>query len=114
MTNPIRIRKAAGRWSIRSAGAVIGETTKALELSEGDYAPVIYIPRDDLAMPLLERSDKTTVCPHKGTAQYFHVVNRSDTIENAAWSYEDPIEAAAEIRDHIAFHTSDRIKVELT
>lgn len=112
MDTPIRIRKATGRWTIRSAGAVIGESQAALELTEAGHPPVIYFPRADVAMPLLDRSDKTTHCPHKGTAQYFHVANRSDTIENCAWSYEDPITAADQIRDYIAFHTSDRIKVE--
>ena len=37
----ITIRKATGRWVVRSGGAVLGETSNALELSEGDLAPVI-------------------------------------------------------------------------
>lgn len=112
MLTSLHIRTLPGRWTIRSAGAVIAETQAALELSEGELAPVIYFPREDVAMALLEPSDKTTNCPHKGTARYFHVVNRSDTILDAAWSYEAPENAAARLANYIAVHTSDRIKVE--
>jgi len=108
----IRIRKAIGTWVVRSGGAVLGESSNALELSEGDLAPVIYFPRNDIAMVLLDRSSKTTHCPHKGDANYFSIVNKSTVTENAAWSYEDPIEAVAEIKDHLAFVLDDSVKVE--
>lgn len=112
MSEHIKIRKAAGKWVVRSGGAILGESTDALELSEGDFAPVIYFPRADIAMALLDRTDKSTHCPHKGDASYFSIVNRSSVTENAAWSYEAPVEAAARIKDHLAFHASDTVKVE--
>ena len=108
----IRIRKATGNWVVRSGGAILGESTNALELSEGDLAPVIYFPRDDIAMALLDRTDKTTHCPHKGDASYFSIVNKSSVTENAVWSYESPIESVKEIKDHLAFVLGDSIKVE--
>lgn len=112
MADHINIRKLSGTWTIRSGGAVLGETSNALELSEGDYAPVIYFPRDDIAMAFFDASDKTTHCPHKGDASYFTIVNKSSRTENAAWSYEQPIESVAQIKDHLAFYTSDSVKVE--
>jgi uncharacterized protein (DUF427 family) len=112
MADQIRIRKAPGKWTVRSGGAVLGETTNALELSEGELPPVIYFPRADIAMAMLDRSDKTTHCPHKGDATYFSIVNKSSVSENAAWSYESPLEAVEAIKDHLAFHTGDSIKVE--
>ncbi|MEY8830558.1 DUF427 domain-containing protein [Sedimentitalea sp. XS_ASV28] len=112
MANHIRIRKKPGTWTVRSGGAVLGETTAALELSEGDLAPVIYFPRDDIAMAFLDRTDKTTHCPHKGDANYYSIVNKSSVDENAVWTYENPLEAVAEIKDHLAFATGDTIKVE--
>ncbi|MEM9551883.1 MAG: DUF427 domain-containing protein, partial [Pseudomonadota bacterium] len=45
MTDRIKIRKAPGTWSVRSGGAVLGESQNALELSEEGYNPVIYFPR---------------------------------------------------------------------
>ena len=108
----IRIRKAEGTWVVRSGGAVLGETSRALELSEDGYEPVIYFPREDIAMAFLDPSSKTSHCPHKGDASYFSIVNKSSVTKNAAWSYENPIEAVSEIKGYLAFYTSDSVKVE--
>ena len=108
----IRIRKAEGTWTVRSGGAVLGESANALELSEGDLDPVIYFPREDLAMAFFDKTEKTTHCPHKGDASYYSIANKSSVTENAAWSYEDPIEAVAEIKGHLAFYLTDSVKVE--
>ncbi len=112
MADHIKIRKAPGKWSVRSGGAVLGESNNALELSEGSYDPVIYFPREDIAMAFLDPSDKTTHCPHKGDATYFHIVNKSKTVENAVWSYETPLDAMAEIKGYLAFYQSEDVTVE--
>lgn len=112
MADHIKIRKATGKWTVRAGGAVIGESENALELSEGDQPFVIYFPREDIAMAFLDNASKTTFCPHKGDANFFSVVTKSTTIENAAWSYEAPLEDAAQITGHIAFFASDQIAVE--
>lgn len=112
MADHIKIRQPGGKWTIRSGGAILGESTNVLELTEGEYPPVIYFPRKDIAMALLERTEKTTHCPHKGDANYFSIVNRSSRSENAVWTYETPLDAVAEIKNHLAFSVSDSIKVE--
>ena len=111
MTN-ITIRKAEGNWVVRAGGAILGESNTVLELSEGDLKPVIYFPRGDVAMAFLDASEKTTFCPHKGDANHFSIVTKSQTIANSAWSYEAPIEAVERIKDHLAFYTSDLVAVE--
>lgn len=108
----ITIRKALGTWVVRSGGAVLGESTGALELIEGDLAPVIYFPRSDIAMAFLDGSEQTSKCATKGTASYYSIVNRSSTTENAVWSYQDPLPAVSEIKDFLAFATNDTVKVE--
>lgn len=108
----IRIRKAAGTWVVRSGGAVLGESSRALELDEEGHAAVIYFPREDIAMAFLDLSSKTTHCPLKGEATYYSIVNKSSVTEDAVWSYEAPIESASEIRNYLAFHQSDSVKVE--
>ena len=112
MADHIRIRRAEGTWTVRSGGAVLGESARALELTEGDYPFVIYFPREDVAMAFLDRSDKTTHCPHKGDASYFSIVTKSDTIRDAVWSYENPKEGVAQIKDHLAFFVGDQVTVE--
>lgn len=107
----IRVSKADGTWSVRAAGAIIAESENALELVEGDYPPVIYFPRADIAMAFLEPSERTSHCPHKGDAIYFSIVAKSGTIADVAWSYPEPKEIAERIADHIAFYP-DRVTVE--
>lgn len=112
MTGHITIRKATGTWTVRAGGAVLGESTQALELVEGDYPPIIYFPRSDIAMAFLDASDKTSHCPHKGDARYFSVITKSRTLENVVWSYEQPNAVAEQIRDYLAFHNVDEVTVE--
>ncbi len=112
MSDHIKISKAEGTWSVRAGGAVLGESTNALELREGDYAPVIYFPREDIAMAFLDATDKSTHCPHKGDANYFSVVTKSTTLENAVWSYEAPLDGVSAIKDHLAFYVGETITVE--
>ena len=112
MQKHITVRPAEGTWVVRAGGAVIAESGNALELTEGDYPFVIYFPRSDVAMAFLDKSEHTTVCPHKGTASYFDIVSKSKTYSNAVWSYEDPKEDVADIKDHLAFHVQDGVTVE--
>ena len=98
------IVQAPGTWVVRAGGAIIGETRAALELTEGDYPPVIYFPREDIAMAFLDGSDYVTQCPWKGSASHYSIVTKSTTIKDAAWSYENPKEEAARIKGHLAFY----------
>ncbi|WP_121634533.1 DUF427 domain-containing protein [Tropicibacter alexandrii] len=112
MTKDIRITPAMGTWVIRAGGAVLGESSRALELVEGDLPPVIYFPREDIGMAFLDRTDHTTTCPHKGEASYFSIMSKSKTYENAVWSYENPKDEVGAIKDHLAFYVQDGIAVE--
>jgi len=111
MAEHIKIEAAPGTWVIRAGGAVIGETTNALSLTEGDYPAAIYFPRDAIAMAFLDDSDTKSVCPYKGEANYFSIQTKSVVIEDAAWSYENPADAVAAIKDHLAFYPS-KVTVE--
>jgi uncharacterized protein (DUF427 family) len=104
MTSHIKIRKAEGTWVVRAGGAVLGESGNALELTEGDYPPVIYFPREDIGMAFLDASEQTSHCPFKGDAVYFSIVTKSNVIKNAAWSYETPNADVAEIAGYLAFY----------
>jgi len=112
MSDYITIRKAAGTWTVRAGGAVLGESSEALELVEGDYPPVIYFPRSDIAVAFLDASDKISHSPRKGDARYFSVVTKSTTLENVVWSYEEPREEAARVKGYLAFHNVPEVAVE--
>lgn len=107
----ITIRPATGTVTIRAEGNIIGESTRALELVEGSRAPVLYIPREDVAMALLEPSSNSSTCSLKGQASYYTIVTPSKRLTDAVWSYETPNDDAADIAGHLAFYT-DRVTVE--
>jgi len=111
MAEHIKIRDAGGKWVIRACDAVIAESDRALELTEGDQPAVIYFPREDVAMAFFDATDSKTTCPHKGEARYYTIHGPSDTIVDAAWSYEAPLTAVGALKDHLAFYGS-RVKIE--
>jgi len=99
---PIATKPAGVRVQVRFNGEVIADSRDALELKEGDYPPVYYFPRTDVAMDRLVRSTHHTYCPFKGTASYFSL---RDGAENAVWSYEAPYDEMAAIRERLAFYS---------
>lgn len=106
--HPITIESHPGRVTVRAGGQVIAQSDHVLVLREANYPPVYYLPRTDAAMALLEPTDHHTTCPYKGVADYFSIVVAGDRRENAVWSYPQPFEAVAAIREHLAFYP-DRV-----
>jgi uncharacterized protein (DUF427 family) len=90
------------------AGRVVADTCDALVLCEATYPPVQYVPRKDVDMSLLERTVHSTYCPYKGDCAYYSIPIGGDRSVNAAWTYEAPFAAVAEIKDHLAFYP-DRV-----
>jgi uncharacterized protein (DUF427 family) len=71
--HPITIERNAHRIVVTVAGRVVADTQDALTLREASYAPVQYIPRKDVDLTLLERTDHATYCPYKGDCAYFSI-----------------------------------------
>lgn len=111
MPDHIRIYPAQGTWVVRAGGAVIGESRAALELIEGDYPPVIYFPRADLAMAMFDASPARTTCRWKGEARYWTLVTIGGTLADVGWSYDTPLPGMERIAGFIAFDRA-RVTVE--
>lgn len=79
-------------------GAVVAESDDTVVVEGNHYFPPEAVKREYLA-----DSDTRTVCPWKGTASYYHVQVDGERNEDAAWYYPEPKEAAANIRDRVAF-----------
>ena len=89
--------------------AVVGDTTLADSLRPGlmfetGVRPVYYFPREDARMDLLVPTTHHTHCPYKGDASYWTIRAGDRTIENAVWSYEEPIPSIAGIAGFLAFY----------
>ncbi len=106
--HPIIIERNASRVVVRAAGRIVADTWDALTLREASYPPVLYIPRKDVDMTLLERTDHTTYCPHKGDCAYYSIPAGKERSVNAVWTYEAPYAMVAAIRDYLAFYP-DRV-----
>lgn len=76
-------------------------------LAESDDTVVVegnhYFPPSSIKPEFFEAASWGTVCPWKGTASYYSVEVGGEINENAAWFYPEPSEAAAEIRNRVAF-----------
>ena len=106
--HPISIEANSSRVVVKVGEKIIADTSAALTLSEASYPPVQYIPRRDVDMAALTRSEHTSYCPYKGDASYYNIPAGGDRSRNAVWTYETPFEAMAQIKDYIAFYP-DRV-----
>ncbi len=79
-------------------GVVLAESDDT-EIVEGNH----YFPHDAVNWDHMKLSDHTSVCPWKGTAEYYDVVVGDEVNGAAAWYYAEPKPAASNIRGHVAF-----------
>jgi uncharacterized protein (DUF427 family) len=106
--HPITVEPSGERIVVSLAGRVIADSRQALRLQEASYPAVFYIPRSDVDMNALARSEHATYCPYKGECSYFNLPAAGERGHNAVWSYEAPYPAVAAIKDHLAFYP-DRV-----
>ena len=106
--HPISIEHNPNRVRVFAGGKMIAETNAALTVREAAYPPVQYVPRGDVDMSLLERTDHSSYCPYKGDAAYYSIAGGGERAANAVWTYEQPYDAVVEIKDHLAFYP-DRV-----
>lgn len=104
--HPITISPAEGKVRVTVAGRVVAESTRALRLAEKGYTPVYYLPRSDADMSLFVRTEHYTYCPYKGDCTYYGIPIGGAKSEDAVWTYEQPYEAVASIKEHLAFYPS--------
>jgi uncharacterized protein (DUF427 family) len=108
--HPITVTPANKRWRAFFNGHVIADSDDALVLQEASYAPVVYFPRQDVAMEYMSRTDRQTTCPYKGDAAYYSILMDGQFAENAVWTYEEPYPAMTEIAGRLAFYP-DKVEV---
>ena len=90
-------------------GRTVAKSSNTLLARETNHAEVSYFPRDDVHCDLLEKTEHQTFCPFKGTASYWTLRVGERTLENAVWSYEEPFDDVAGLKDYLAFY-ADRVE----
>lgn len=109
----ITIEPAKVTVRVTVADKIVAESSRALILQEQGYPPVYYIPREDADMSLLVRTTHYSYCPYKGDCTYYSIPAGGTKSEYAVWTYEQPYEAVASIKDHLAFYPTRVDAIEI-
>jgi len=109
-------KPAQARVRVTFGGEVIADTRNAVQMEEAmegsTVAPIVYyLPRTDVKMERLARTQHRTYCPFKGEASYFSILGGA---ENAVWSYEQPYDEMAAIKDYVAFYPEKVDAIEVS
>jgi uncharacterized protein (DUF427 family) len=96
---------------VRLGDHVVARSSRVKLLREGKLPVRRYLPVDDVAVEL-SRTEKSTHCPFKGDATYWTASVNGRSLENAAWSYEEPIPQVAAIAGHVCFDLAPELTVE--
>ena len=112
--HPITIQFNPSRVVVSVGDRVVADTCNALTMREASLPAVQYIPRMDVDMSLLQRTDHATYCPYKGDCAYYSIPVGGERSVNAVWTYEAPYDAVAAIKDHLAFYPDRVDAIELS
>lgn len=102
--HPISIGKSTSHVVVTVGGKTVADSRNAVLLRESSYPPVLYIPRADVDMTLLQRTDHSSYCPYKGDCSYYSIPSGGERSTNAIWTYETPYDAVAGIAEYMAFY----------
>ena len=101
---PPRVEAVGVRVRAIVDGIAIAATARALRVLETAGAPVYYLPRTDVRMDLLKRTERGSTCEWKGEAVYFSIAVPGHEVRFGAWSYEAPKPGYEAITGHLAFY----------
>ena len=79
-------------------GTTLAESDETVVVEGNHYFPVNSIRRE-----YFSESDRHTICPWKGEASYYDISVNGETNKDAAWYYPEPKQAAANIKNRVAF-----------
>jgi len=107
-----RVECISTRWRLRVevAGAALVDTDRTMGVYETALPPRLYVARDLVRTALLTPSATTSYCPYKGTASYWTAIVGDTTVEDVAWSYDDPYPESERVRGMLSFY-DDRAQV---
>lgn len=110
----VDVRPSSREVRVSFDGEVIALTRRALFLFETGLPTRYYVPPGDVRAEFLVPSRHRSTCPYKGHAAYWSLKSGERIVENALWSYPDPLPECPRISGHYAFYPEkvDRLEVE--
>ena len=93
------------RYQAKWNGAVIADSDETVVVEGNQYFPI-----EAVVASSLQPSETHTTCHWKGLASYYDVVVDGKVNADAAWYYPEPSDAAANIKDRVAFWHGVRVE----
>jgi uncharacterized protein (DUF427 family) len=101
---PPRLERCDRRVTVRHAGVTVVDTEDCWRVLETSHPPVYYVARAQVTGGRLEPTPRQTWCEFKGRASYWDLVVGDVRVPEAAWSYERPDPAYAQLAGAVAFY----------
>jgi adenylate cyclase len=108
----LRVEPLSAPVRILLGDTVIAESSDARLMRETRLPDGVYVPQEDVRIPLGETSDFRTFCPFKGTARYGEISVGGENRANAWWTYPDTLPEAAAIEGMVSFTPTDDITID--
>jgi uncharacterized protein (DUF427 family) len=110
----IDVRRSSRQVRISHEGTPLAASGRPHVLFEATFPmPRYYLPREDVTVELRPAALRTT-CAYKGHATHYDVVldGGGAVLEAIAWSYEEPLEDARDVRGMVSFY-QERLDLEI-
>jgi uncharacterized protein (DUF427 family) len=89
---------------VKLHNALIAETRAAKRVLETASPPTFYLPLESVQPDCLQPGTGTSYCEWKGQARYFNVCAGEQCVQNAAWTYAEPLSEFTAIGNYLAFY----------
>lgn len=108
----VDVRESSRRVRVFVDGELIADSTHPALLFETGLPTRYYLPKIDVRMDLLRPTTTSTVCPYKGTAEYWTIECNGRTYPDHAWGYRHPIPEAQKIAGLVCFY-NEKLTIEV-
>jgi uncharacterized protein (DUF427 family) len=106
-------RRSSAHVVVRVRGEEVAISRHPVAVFESGLPTRWYVPLDDVRSEYLVESTTTRVCPYKGVARYWSVKTADGVVEDAAWSFQEPLLEALPVKGLVSF-LGDGVEVEAT
>ncbi len=89
--------------TVSLGGVLLADSRSPMMLLETSLPVRWYLPRSDVRLDVLTRTETRTTCAYKGHASYWSYEPASDAGRDIAWTYEDPLHEVLPIKDLMCF-----------
>jgi uncharacterized protein (DUF427 family) len=91
------------RLRVTLGDEILVDTTDTVIVFETALPPRLYVAPSRVRTESMRRSKTSSYCNYKGYATYWSAVQGGRTIDDVAWSYEDPLPETLPIRGYFSF-----------